>query len=61
MKRSTTGLNVRFFNMTIATGHGGIGISIGSRFRKKRSALSVNTEAGMAAIKRPLMLKKLRR
>src|SRR6266446_831861 len=61
MKRSTTGLKFRFFNMTIATGHGGIGISIGSRFRKKRSALGVNTEAGMAAINRPLMLKKLRR
>src|SRR6266481_9243936 len=44
MKRSTTGLNVRFFNMTIATGHGGIGISIGSRFRKKRTEFSVNTE-----------------
>jgi hypothetical protein len=26
MKRSTTGLKVRFFNVTIAHGHGGIGV-----------------------------------
>ena len=29
MKRSTTGLNMRFFSVTITTGHGGLGRSIG--------------------------------
>jgi len=32
MKRSTTGLNVRFFNVTIATGHGRAGRSTGNTF-----------------------------
>src|SRR5262245_30422946 len=35
MKRSTTGLKVRFFNLTTATGQGRIGKSTGSNFNEK--------------------------
>jgi len=37
MKRSTTGLNVRFFGVRIATGHGRFGRSTGNTFNPNRS------------------------
>jgi hypothetical protein len=37
MKRSTTGLSVRFFNVTITAGHGWTGRSIGNTFNESRS------------------------
>src|SRR6185369_14984109 len=38
MKRSTTGLRVRFFRVTILTGHGRAGSLIGSVFSEQKRA-----------------------
>ena len=37
MKRSTTGLKVRFFRVTIVTGHGRTGNRTGKTFNENRS------------------------
>jgi hypothetical protein len=37
IKRSTSGLNVRFFSVTIVTGHGRTGKSTGKRFNENLS------------------------
>jgi len=38
MKRSTTGLNVRFFSVTIDTGHGRTGKVIGNILSENRGS-----------------------
>src|SRR5712664_3499489 len=53
MNRSTTGLNVRFFSVTIATGHGRTGKSTGSTFSENRSAWGRATELGNVVMKWP--------
>ena len=53
MKRSTTGLNVRFFSVTIVTAHGRTGKSTGNTF----SELKCATDLGHAVMNRPLATK----
>ena len=53
MKRSTTGLNVRFFSVTIVTAHGWTGQSTGNTF----SELKCATDLGHAVMNRPLATK----
>src|SRR5258708_6249786 len=48
MNRSTTGLNVRFFSMRTATGHGRSGNSIGNTFSERRFELRRKNELGIA-------------
>ena len=61
MKSRTTGLNVRFFNVTIATGHGRTGNLIGNACKEKRSAWKRRTELGRVVIKVPVASKLIRR
>src|SRR5262245_48772407 len=49
-KRSTTGLSVRFFNVTSATGHGRAGNSTGSTTSENLSAKRHMDELGNVAI-----------
>jgi hypothetical protein len=49
MKRSTTGLRVRFLSVTTLTGHGRDGKSSGSIFKDLKCA----TDRGIAVINRP--------
>ena len=56
MKRSTTGLNVRFFSVTIVTAHGRTGKSTGNTF----SELKCATDFGHAVMNRPLATKWVR-
>ena len=53
MKRSATGLKVRFFKATIVTGHGRMGISTGSFFNGCRLLSRCRTELGTTVINRP--------
>ncbi|MDP9204123.1 MAG: hypothetical protein M3P12_01545, partial [Gemmatimonadota bacterium] len=57
MKRSTTGLKVRFFSVTISTGHGRTDKSTGNSF----SALRRATERGHPVMNWPLARKWLMR
>jgi hypothetical protein len=57
MKRSTTGLNVRFFNVTIATGHGGKVTPTGNAFSECRFACKCITEFGNTVMNGPLARK----
>src|SRR5262245_51018263 len=53
MKRSTTGLKVRFFNVMIVTSHGRVGTSTGNIF-KRYSALSWRSrDFGTTVMNRP--------
>ena len=52
MKRSTTGLSVRFFSVTIVTGHGRTGKSTGNTFELNRT-----TDLGIAVMNGPLARK----
>ena len=45
-KISATGLIVRFFNVVIVTGHGGIGSSTGSALNARRCGLNFSIEPG---------------
>ena len=53
MKRSTTGLNVRFFRVAIATGHGRTGNLTGKTFSEQNCA----TDRGNAVTNGPLATK----
>jgi hypothetical protein len=50
IKRSTIGLKVRFFNMTIATGHGRTGRSIGNAFKANWRAFARSAEYGIQGL-----------
>jgi len=49
MKRSTIGLNVRFFSVIITTGRGRAGSFMGNTFNADRSALRWTVEIGAVA------------
>ena len=53
MKRSTTGLKVRFFNVKIATGHGRMGMSTANSFNACRSSPWRSTDFGTTVMNRP--------
>src|ERR1700730_9526283 len=61
MKRSATGLNIRFFSVTIATGHGRTDRSTGKTFTDNCSALKCMMELGKAVMKGPCASKSARR
>ena len=52
MKRSTTGLRVRFFNVKIATGQGRIGMSTASSFNVCRSSPWRSSDFGTTVMNR---------
>ena len=54
MKRCVIGLNVRFFNVTIAIGHGRAGRSTGKAVTDNCSALRRMIELGNAVMKGPV-------
>ena len=54
MKRCVIGLNVRFFNVTIAIGHGRVGRSTGKAVTDNWSALRRMIELGNAVMKGPV-------
>jgi hypothetical protein len=53
MNRSATELNVRFFNVTTATGHGRIGNSTGNIFKASRFVPSSMSDLGRAVMNEP--------
>jgi hypothetical protein len=53
MKRSTAGLKVRFFNVTIAHGHAGIGNSTGNTFNIERSTSKRTVDLGNVVMNWP--------
>src|SRR6185503_4250619 len=59
-KRSTDGLSVRFFSVTISAGGCGIGTSSGSSFSAWKPRLKRRIETGSTATKRPLIPRMLR-
>ena len=61
MKRSTTGLSVRFFNVTITAGHDWTGKSTGNAFSEKRSPQMRRVEFGNVVIWEPEAAKLTRR
>src|SRR5256885_488070 len=61
MKRCATGLSVRFFSVTIATGHGRTGTSTGNTFTDSSSALRCMMELGKAVMKGPVASKLARK
>jgi hypothetical protein len=55
MNRSTTGLNVRSFSVTMATGHGQCGKSTASTFKSSFPEWSNTTEFGSTVTNGPLV------
>ena len=61
IKCSTTGLNVRFFNVTIAIGQCNPGNLMGNIFSKCRLASRRSTDRGSTVMKEPVASKLVRR
>ena len=54
MKACTAALRVRFFKVTMASGHGRVGNSTGKTFSANRAALNRPAESGSGATNRPV-------